>query len=363
MDEADKCEFQVSDFKFLDVYGTGAFSEVRRVLNNKLNRYFAIKVVRFDIVDFQLIQMEVECFRTLKSEYIVKFYDALYVNNEVWIVLEYMNESVKSLVETAPMNEEAIAWVANQVLHGLKYLHGNGIMHRDIKSSNILVNEFGDVKLCDFGVSAYFTPKRMQNRVSGTLPFIAPEIIIDKSYNELCDIWSLGITCIEAAKGKAPYLDLDEHELCQKLKREYIPTLDGTFSDEFNKFVQKCLIRDPRNRPSAEDLLNDPFIKNANRNNMVAYFQETVLLRSEDHRNYIECVDGGTLTFVRGVASFRDRIDSVENVFNKLMDIKSYRGYNKDVIFLREKIYSLCKANNEVLSNFKRLLEEGLKKC
>jgi len=167
------------------------------------------------------------------------------------------------------LTEPEIAHVCFQALKGLAYLHTRKptIVHRDVKAANILINEQGEVKIADFGVS-----DRIQNTMApgghvGTLYWMAPEMLKKTPFNHTADIWSLGITAIEMAEGHPPRNDLSLFQAISQIPKLPPPTLSkpSDWSPEFNRFLARCLTKDYKQRPSALDLLSDPFIMKAMR--------------------------------------------------------------------------------------------------
>lgn len=126
------------------------------------------------------------------------------------ILLEYMDRgSLDDIVsKTGPISETILAKIAEQVLRGLEFLHNHKIIHRDIKSSNILLNSHGEVKLCDLGTASYqdnCSPVGNFTSCKGTYFYMSPERLNGKEYGFNSDVFSLGITLAECALGRYPF--------------------------------------------------------------------------------------------------------------------------------------------------------------
>ncbi|GAB0201757.1 dual specificity mitogen-activated protein kinase kinase 7 [Grus japonensis] len=266
---------EINDLENLGEIGSGTCGQVWKMRFRKTGHVIAVKQMRRSgnreenkriLMDLDVVLKSHDC------PYIVQCFGTFITNTDVFIAMELMGtcaEKLKKRIQ-GPIPERILGKMTVAIVKALFYLkEKHGVIHRDVKPSNILLDERGQVKLCDFGISGRLVDSKAKTRSAGCAAYMAPERIdppdpTKPDYDIRADVWSLGISLVELATGQFPYQNCKtDFEVLTKVLQEDPPLLPPAmgFSGDFQAFVRDCLTKDHRKRPKYNKLLEHNFIK------------------------------------------------------------------------------------------------------
>lgn len=347
-------------FTLLYPIGKGAFGEVYKAIHNNSKRIYAIKILHFPkykntdetISDenklkeyyyksFQQESMLMKLFN--KSNFILKYYGSYYSrkSGDIWLILEYcaFGSTIDLMFSVErTFTEKEISIIISMVLQALIVMHKMKLIHRDIKGANILINEFGIVKLADFGIGI-ITDENKKNSTKGkkgSPHWMSPQVASNLNYDTKTDIWSLGITCIELIEGLPPFSNLLGENIMDELSKgkinyDYIFN-NKNYSIDFRDFLKRCLNYDSEKRASALELTEHSFIKKYS--NEKNYLNNLIKNRLKDVENYRKT------NIDHYLGKLNNPIDQNISIQKNLIE---YNSKNKDL----DKIYKNNLENSE----------------
>ena len=255
--------------KFL---GKGGFGEAYLVKSNMTKKNYVMKSINFELLDEKnklYTINEAILLKNIDHPNIIKFKEVFEVkkpNIQLNIIMEYAeNGDLNKLLETN-INKKVyfkenilINWLC-QICSALKYIHYKKIIHRDIKPANIFMNNLGQIKLGDFGISKNLKNLELASSFVGSAYYTAPEMIYEEKYSYEIDIWALGVTFYELMNLKKPFR-AEYPAIYLEIKNKEVDEINNIYSKPFRNLIYQMLKKNPKERPKADDILNNLFIK------------------------------------------------------------------------------------------------------
>ena len=255
--------------KFL---GKGGFGEAYLVKSNMTKKNYVMKSINFELLDEKnklYTINEAILLKNIDHPNIIKFKEVFEVkkpNIQLIIIMEYAeNGDLNKLLETN-INKKVyfkenilINWLC-QICSALKYIHYKKIIHRDIKPANIFMNNLGQIKLGDFGISKNLKNLELASSFVGSAYYTAPEMIYEEKYSYEIDIWALGVTFYELMNLKKPFR-AEYPAIYLEIKNKEVDEMNNIYSKPFRNLIYQMLKKNPKDRPKADDILNNLFIK------------------------------------------------------------------------------------------------------
>ena len=255
--------FSMNEYHIYEELGKGTQSVVYKGRKHKSVEYVAVKSVEKKQMDKVL--HEVQVLYRVKHPNILRFYNWYETRNHIWLILEYCTggDLLQLLTQDARMPEQALKVLGVDLISGLHHLHTLGVLYCDLKPSNVLIDEFGVLKLCDFGLARQFPTSEtveQQGPRRGTPCYMAPELFsADGVYSTASDLWSLGCILYELAVGTPPFVSNNFEELVEMIVWSAAPTLSEEFSLPFRNLIDGLLCKEPGDRLGWDAVLKHPF--------------------------------------------------------------------------------------------------------
>ena len=339
----------LKDFEIGKNLGKGSFGSVCIVKRKADGKIYAMK--RVNIGNMQKKEKEnalneVRILYSYVHQNIIGYKEAFFDNNtrSLNIVMEFADDGdIESKIQNnikkkLKFRENTIWSILIQMVEGLRFLHNNNIIHRDLKSANIFLMKNGIVKIGDLNVSK-ITGNGMAKTQTGTPYYASPEIWLDKGYDNKTDIWSIGCIIYEMATGRPPFKGTSLLNLYQNIKKGvYPPISNKLYSNDLKNIIAKLLVVDPKKRPSCEEILNMPIIQQK--------IKEIKILEDEEKKN-----NNGKVNLMKTI-----KLPKVLKDINKALPKKKYKEEKNNEMMMFDE-YETKKAffnidnNKDVLEN------------
>lgn len=259
-------------FAKVKIIGQGSFGTVAEILHSPSMTILAGKLINQKFLENDNskteLTKEIDVLCQINNPYTIKYFGTVPLEGSLMILMEYCDRcSLRSILDARQqvLSEDQISFVMHDLLKALEIIHNDyHMVHRDIKSANILLNSKGDIKICDFDISKIFESDSFQNMTIVGAPYwMSPEVISGISYSYEADIWSVGITAVELCEGAPPYAELDPTKAMIEIAIKGFPgyRFPSMHSPELCDFISHCIETDPSKRWKIEQLLEHPFIK------------------------------------------------------------------------------------------------------
>jgi serine/threonine protein kinase len=252
-------------YRVVEKLGEGGMGVVYRGHDEVLDRDVALKVVKkdanLDLTAGKTLLHEARASSSLGHPNICTIYEVGETNGELYIVMELVEgKSLRGLIGTTGLPAESVLRYGVQIASALVRAHDKGIVHRDLKSANIVVTADGLVKVLDFGIAKrieseisqrttlMFDSAQQASAVSGTLTYMAPEVLRGEGADYRSDIWALGVVLYEAVSGQLPFSGRTAFEISSAILRETPKPLGAPVPAGLWAIIQRCLVKEPLQR-------------------------------------------------------------------------------------------------------------------
>ena len=276
----EKIKLAIGYVKFSDLYemkeviGKGKFGVVNLGIHKKTGQQVAIKILNKEniktVEDKELVRIEIGILKLCHHPNIVRLLDHLENNDYIYIVTEYIEGgTLGNYFKKKKFNfsERQATCIMSQLANGVKYLHQYGIVHRDLKPDNIMItqqNEFGVIKIMDFGLSKIVSPNEKMVDGYGTLSYVAPEVLLRTPYNKEVDIWSMGVILFYMLSGHLPFRGHKEQEVAEKIVYEPLEFDEDDWearTQRVQDLISCCLEKKAEDRITIEKFIDHPWFK------------------------------------------------------------------------------------------------------
>ena len=275
-----KIKEAIGYMKFTDYYdlkeviGKGKFGVVNLGIHKKTQQQVAVKIINKDSIktveDKELVRIEIGILKLCHHPNVVRLLDHLENEDYIFIVMEYIEGGTLGQYfkkKNFNFSERQASSIMSQIASAVKYLHRYGIVHRDLKPDNIMItqqNDFGVIKIMDFGLSKIVSTQEKMVDGYGTLSYVAPEVLLRTPYNKEVDIWSMGVILYYMLCGHLPFKGNKEVAIAEKIVNDDLEFDDEEWevrSKKVRELIISCLKKEPEERITIDEFINHPWFK------------------------------------------------------------------------------------------------------
>ena len=261
-------------YELKEVIGKGKFGVVNLGIHKKTQQQVAVKIINKDSIktteDKELVRIEIGILKLCHHPNVVRLLDHLENEDYIFIVTEYIEGGTLGQYfkkRNFNFSERQASSIMSQIANGVKYLHKYGIVHRDLKPDNIMItqqNDFGIIKIMDFGLSKIVSTQEKMVDGYGTLSYVAPEVLLRTPYNKEVDIWSMGVILYYMLCGHLPFKGNKEVVIAEKIVNDDLEFDEDEWevrSKRVRDLITSCLKKEPEERITIDEFLNHPWFK------------------------------------------------------------------------------------------------------
>ena len=261
-------------YELKEVIGKGKFGVVNLGIHKKTQQQVAVKIINKDSIktveDKELVRIEIGILKLCHHPNVVRLLNHLENEDYIFIVMEYIEGGTLGQYfkkKNFNFSERQASSIMSQIANGVKYLHRYGIVHRDLKPDNIMItqqNDFGVIKIMDFGLSKIVSTQEKMVDGYGTLSYVAPEVLLRTPYNKEVDIWSMGVILYYMLCGHLPFKGNKEVIIAEKIVNDDLEFDEEEWeirSKKVRELISSCLKKEPEERITIDEFLNHPWFK------------------------------------------------------------------------------------------------------